>query len=181
MGLDINVYRLRKPTERELSSMYYELDGPGTLFNLNRDRGGYDPAAWPDWALALALDREYTYCDWAQWFEDHGLDMDQWQIDSIEYGEDCTYYITNTVTGERKAVDMEDFPCEKVTCPVVAGESIGYQRKGMKPGFFDEDFDVVFDLKTLERIRDLHALDPQEFQKNIMDKFTEGECMVDFC
>lgn len=182
MGLDIELYRLRKPTDRELLSNYDdELEDESYLFNLNRDRGGYDPAMWPDWALALARDKEYIYYDWISWFETQGLDMDQWHIEGMMYDDRCTCYIENIVAGEEKAVDMEDFPCERVTCPVVAGEAIGYQRGGMRPSFFDEDFDVVFDLKTLERIRDQHAIDPEGFQRNIIDKFIEGECVVDFC
>lgn len=70
---------------------------------------------------------------------------------------------------------------------VVYCETVGYQRRGMKPQFF-KDFEkgklkyFVLDKATLEMYRDTYVEDDmkEHFQENIIDQFVEGGMVVTF-
>lgn len=100
-------------------------------------------------------------------------------------------------------LNEEDIPRFEKEVNVLYGEEVGYQRKGLNGNFYDDSDDgkigyFVFTKAELERYKDEYCDEPHEyvysngektgimmypkddFQKNIIDPFVEGEMFVTF-
>jgi hypothetical protein len=100
-------------------------------------------------------------------------------------------------------IDLNKVPLYKKEIKVVYIDEIGYQRKGLNGKFYEDYQDgkigyFVWSLDELKRYKDEYCDEPYEyqypngkmsgemvypkddFQKNIIDTFVEGECCVTF-
>lgn len=98
---------------------------------------------------------------------------------------------------------FKDIPTMKHETVVLYYEEVGYQRKGLNSKFYQDYGDgkigyFVWSLDELKRYKDEYCDNPQkyvypdgtvsdtwvyqkkDFQKNIIDNFVEGECVVTF-
>lgn len=85
-------------------------------------------------------------------------------------------------------INAKDVPLKKVVTKCIYYKEVGYQRKGLNSKFY-EDFDngkiedLVWTLAELERYKKDYCdtdEDKQCFQENIINKFVEGKCVVEF-
>jgi hypothetical protein len=197
MGLDINCRRLSKtPTE----NVFY-------LFDCNYN---YTDCGLPKWIKEFEQDFPYDVDDLNEVKNKLGIDCDKYEITGslysidkklIEYGYP-QYYSTDRRNmklyavyepkqgeiGDRKVVDVNDIPQKTITVKGIYFEEVGYQRKGLNLKFY-KDYEngiigqFVTTLSELERYKKEYCTtqeDKDKFQRNIIDKFVEGETIVDF-
>lgn len=184
MGLDIKTRRLCKTDQGELDSADYHI--------LEEDEvTQFKNAGLSD----RIFTRLVTYYD----FDEHltkvvapGSKMDDWQWHMLfwpeEFDDDACYIFKYLPTGQRYEIRCSEvLTFDKKENVVYYDETLGYQRKGMKPQFYkdcDEDKITYFVLNkvTLEIYRDTYVVDDMKeyFQKNIIDTFIEGETVATF-
>lgn len=183
MGLHIKTRRLCKTDQGELGSANYHI--------LEED----EVAQFKNAGLSDRIfSRMETYYD----FDEHltkvvapGSKMDDWQWHMLfepEEFDDVCYVFTYLPTGQKYEIRCSDvLTFDKKENVVYYGETLGYQRKGMKSQFYDDLEDgklnyFVLDKATLEMYRDTYVVDDMKdyFQENIINPFIEGETVATF-
>ena len=194
MGLDIMVFRLQrefgpKKPERKVGFYDYQLEPDDVEeFKVHGLESFIKPVT-------------VEYIDWKKTFEKFGIEWSAnryyiYCIDGESYTfKDKEYPLTNEISYDDWIKHQPTFKKDEVVTyfedtPTIYCEMIGYQRKGLYREDREEDFqdilkrhgysDFVFDLKTLEEIRDHCADDPDSFQENIIDRYNPEDCVVFF-
>jgi hypothetical protein len=196
MGLDISVKRIQKKSEDQDSYL-----------SLVDDSGNYENN-FPEWTKTFEQDQTESWYDWQKYKEQTGIDLDQCDWHGEEYSERGCFMTVSPkgveCTDETKIViDLKRVPTYEKALKVLFFSEVGYQRKGLN-GKFYEDYEAgkigyfVWTKAELERYKQDYCDEPYEFvypngeksgkmvypkdnfQKNIIDKFVEGEDCVTF-
>ena len=86
------------------------------------------------------------------------------------------------------AINFNDVPLKEVETKIIYTTEVGYQRKGLNKKFYD-DYDegkifyYVWEKKELERYKQDYCTtddDKENFQRNIIDEFIDGETVARF-
>ena len=194
MGLDIMVFRLQRefgPEKPEHKNNFYDYQlGPKGVEEFKVH--GFEEFVKPT---------SCEYIDWKKTFEKFGIEWDENRYINFCIGgegytfDDKEHPYTDEASYDDWVKHQLTFKWDDVVTyledtPTVYCEEIGYQRKGLyredrKENFQDiltrHGYDYfVFDLRTLEEVRDHCADDPDSFQKNIIDKYDPRDCVVAF-
>lgn len=196
MGLDISVYKLLKYSDQNTKDKGY--------FRLVDPDGNYNDREFPSWAINLKSVNTEKWYDWDEYKKETGFDLNSYDWEGEEYSsKGCFMNLRKKKTNKLVTIDLEKVPLKEVPVYIIGRKEIGYQRKGLN-GKFYEDYRsgkigyFVWTKAELERYKQEYCDDPYEyvypngtksgeiiypkenFQKNIIDPFIEGECCVIF-
>lgn len=207
MGLDIYVQRLRKQgTEDDYFIQLTGNDGKAidevpeyakkliskrTVeyydWNKFKEQTGIDINDY-EWCSECWDGKQYTMQVWPKAYEKK--DIEDYIIGKNDNGDNI--YDTDAYWAYENAhmltIDMDTVPEYPVEVDVIYEDEVGYQRNGLNDKFY-EDYEAekigyrVWDKKELERYKqDYCDTDEakQNFQRNIIDKFVDGETCAEF-
>lgn len=198
MGLDITVYKIitKDPTQE------WTLDDH--CFDLVDDDFNYSNP-FPEWTKQFEADRIREYYDWKKFGEKQGIDINDYNFVGTDYTDEGPVFMMRLKNDRQilKTFNYNDVPVNPKTIKVLPIKEVGYQRKGLNDKFY-EDYEngiigyFVWTKAELERYLDLYCDEPHEyiypngepagfiikpkedFKKNIIDNFVEGEDCVTF-
>lgn len=191
MGLDIDVRKiLAKPRNKN------------DYFRLIDDNGKYKND-FPEWTKRYERTKTETWFDWEKYKEKTGVDVGKYYVYMESYDGDKGFallypenvtlpeYDENTDYDEyQKQLDAvlvrinhKDVPKKKVRIKVLYYDEVGYLRGGMNSTFFkecdNEDAEVyLWTSAELLEYKKKYCSDPDNFQRNIINRFTNGEDVV---
>lgn len=173
MGLDISVYKITK----KKTDFYFRLIDN----NLNYQNN------FPEWTKKYEVEVEEAFTDWDEYKERTGIDINDYHIVCITGGSDGYIEIVKNekdgMLNEVK-IPITDIKDKYIKIKVLYREEVGYQRKGLNGDFY-KDYDdgkigyFVWNKKELMRYKTDYAIDPDEFQENIIDNFSKN-CVCTF-
>lgn len=196
MGLDIYVFRLRKATDADKENQNY-------IRLIDEETGEYSDCGFPDWALKLKTEHTEQWYDWDLYEKQTGINVKD--LEWVAFGENSNgvcVFTYDDKNGNVIEIPEASVPLYDKKVFIIGEEEVGYQRKGFNDKFY-EDYRsgkigyCVWSKKELERYKEdycepsyeynqlygkkLGTISPkEEFQKNIIDKFIEGECYACF-
>lgn len=178
MGLDIMVWKLKK----------YDKESDGCNYILSRE-------TFPAWCKKLETDITNTRYDWKKYIIEKEIDPCKVISSSSKTTEKGKVITINFIDGTEHIVDLSEVPVKVVSQKVIGVEEVGYQRKGLNDKFYDDSRKgelnyYVWALDELNHYKNEYCNETDEygigynpkveFQKNIIDKFIEGQCVVVF-
>lgn len=196
MGLDIYVQRIVKtPTDKD----YY--------IRLIDDEGNYENK-FPSWTKEFEQSITEHWYDWDKYKTQTGIYLNQYDWGGEEYS-DRGNFMQIYPKGEEQTnkntieIDLDKVPTYDKTIKVLYYDEVGYQRKGLNDKFYEDYRNgkigyYVWSKAELERYKQDYCNKPYEytypngeksgnmcypkedFQKNILNKFIEGEDVVAF-
>ena len=185
MGLDIYV---RKLTERP--KRHYQ------CFRMIDDDLNYDNNGFPEWTRKFEKETTKRFYDWNKYEQRTGICLKDLDVLCETYdGNKATMRVRNRNTNQEFDIDLNKVPTKGVPIKVIYYNEVGYQRKGLNPKFYSDYREgkigyFVWTKAELERYKDEYCDDTpyfegrenakDDFQHNIIDKFTEGEDCVIF-
>lgn len=198
MGLDISVCKIVKRKQNEPTDRVFRLV----------DNNAEYQNPFPEWTKEFEVDYEQGYYDWDKLKEEQGININDYEYGGEEYGPKGCFMRFNPKGEEYSkdkelVLDIEKIPVKKKMIKVLPYEEVGYQRKGLNSKFY-QDYDndkigyFVWTKAELERYKEEYCDEPYEyvygngeksgemiypkedFQRNIIDNFIEGECCVTF-
>lgn len=172
MGLDICVRRITKDVTEEHQELFNRTTGELCRYN------------FPDWTREYENDYKLEVLDYDKFKEKYRLDLNLYENTGYEILENDIYLRYYNENGIEKLIRWDDIPKDYIPIKIINYYEVGYQRKGMKPQFydnfvFDNDY-FVWTKEKLEFIRDNYASDPKQFNYNIIKNFEEGKDYVVF-
>lgn len=172
MGLDISVCLLTKKKQKR----HFTISINGEIKDNFKE--------FPHWTIPLKHFKKEDGYDWQEYQQQTGLDVENSIVEGFYYGKENFVIITTPDNKEHK-INLDTFPTKKILVGFIYYKEVGYQRKGFNAKFY-EDYQnnkigyFVWTKAELERYKKDYAEDPEEFQKNIIDNFIEGKCVVTF-
>lgn len=191
MGLDITVYRVKNEEKTKARKW---------------DDYMHKTEKTPSWVPIFK--KQIQYYDWDKFKEERGIDIDEYEFLNSEFSDkgDFLRVYPKSVTlpewdGKEdykvfKArrdplileIDLNEVPLIPKYDDIFYVEEIGYQRGGLNRKFYEDsdngDFEsYIWEMKDLQYCKEHYCNteeDKNNFQKNIIDNFTEGECLVSF-
>ena len=193
MGLDISVYKiLKKKGNSNYSIKLYD-------DNLEYKND------FPQWTKAFESFQTLKFYDWDKFKEITGIDISKYDcleqciskeesymllfptdVEKPRYEDYNDYEEYNKELSKHSIkINFDDIPTFKKRVKVLWRKEVGYQRKGLNGKFYDDYEDgkigyYVWTKEELERYKKEYAIEPDIFQRNIIDEFTEGEDVVTF-
>lgn len=178
MGLDIMVWKLKK----------YDKENDDCNYILSRE-------TFPAWCKELETNITNTKYDWKKYILEKEIDPCKVRSSSSKTTEEGRIITINFIDGTEHKINLNEVPTKVVLQKVIGIEKVGYQRKGLNDKFYDDSLNgkigyYIWSLDELNRYKDEYCDErdeygigynpKEEFQKNIIDKFVEGQCVVVF-
>ena len=181
MGLDICVYKF---INKEDTKNYFFTS------TIDIKRYGYS-LSYPKWAEKFIDYKTIKSPDWVKYKEETGIDFSGYDVMYVDKDEIVLF---NPENEEKIFIDSYGIPWHEIQTPTFFVAEVRYQRKGMPSKFWEyakkhaNDAELfIWSFNELLKIKDMFDTNNQEelrlmnnFQRNIIDNFIEGEMIVRF-
>ena len=182
MGLNIIVCKLYKPN---------------TTTNRNKDYL-FLHQSFPKWARDLSTVRIDSVIDYERYYNETNIDLLNLKQTRFYIDNNKDAHGIYKFKDEEIDINLKDLPRKNIHRDVVYYKEVGFQRKGLNHKFYEDcnkkliKYPYIWTLKELYEFKDeycdeIRVIDgithyaKKDFQKNIIDNFEEGKCVVFLC
>lgn len=170
---------------------------PDTTTNKNKDYL-FLHKSFPQWAKDLSTVRIDSVIDYEQYYNETNIDLLNLKQTKFYIDNNKDTHIIYKLKDEEIDIKLKDLPRKNIYRDVIYYKEVGFQRKGLNHKFY-EDCDkklikssYIWTLKELYEFKDKYCdeikvidgfthYSKKDFQKNIIDNFEEGKCVVFLC